>query len=824
MFSPKAQPTSLKMDHLPYPEHLGVPPIAVPYMPGYEYDHLDYESFPHRQGFIKNRSLDADRTCHEVTALAQSWLFFGLIEEFVGRPFDKRILIRINFNGSDAEESLIDTTRLTDILPNVPGRRYDSPQRLEELESRQWSRMQRRLAVARSAIYTLERQYEYDIPCSAVFLSIRILLIYLTQYQKEAAVDHCCGHMTCECPTLYCGQYQIICPGRWKKPGEPTCFQLLVDRMRQSGWCLHQIMQILRSYDCLAIYYLSSIRRPEVWGISHDTCTEEKCLAYNTKQDDTYEVRHVEEGCQCHLIGAPSEQIAQIITDGGIPLIEIRNSYDNAPNLRVQEYTPGVRYTAISHVWIDGLGNPTANALPTCQLRELSDQLHAVSKKDKLPITRCWQEMRGNTSTLFWMDTFCIPVNPERNSEREILRKKSINRMALIYKSAERVLVRDKELMCINWSSEPEELIYARVGCCRWNSRCWTLQEGALGNSLIYQFRNTALSTITLSSSRDREGFSDSIHSPSIVSGLFRGCKIDSLISYFKRSNRSALSRPRAFDKAYLRSLFWNAAKKNCDVRYTKSDYLSSHDKVFIDTWNNLGQRSTSMAEDIHVILANLADFSAAQIMSFPSAVERTKIMLYCIESFPLDLLFVGCSRPGANGNHADRWIPAAPGPSPVRSKALLQYTRQGLEFHAKTQCNRDLRIFIADEGSYLQRFHFSFSYASFDIWALIDCVCVDDDQLPRDQLQSICLLLDFSYVKNPLAANNLRGARFYVRKETRDPWNLRVRYDCPFKIRLSSSSPSPRQLERYPRLKVTEFKRRHDLIIEQSKFFFNCL
>jgi hypothetical protein len=58
-----------------------------------------------------------------------------------------------------------------------------------------------------------------------------------------------------------------------------------------------------------------------------------------------------------------------------------------------------------------------------------------------------------------WMDTLCIPVQPEQAD----LRMKAINRMALIYTGAKQVLVLDAELGQVDRRSEPRELTDARI-------------------------------------------------------------------------------------------------------------------------------------------------------------------------------------------------------------------------------------------------------------------------------------------------------------------------------------------------------------------------
>ncbi|ROV93518.1 hypothetical protein VSDG_06812 [Cytospora chrysosperma] len=48
--------------------------------------------------------------------------------------------------------------------------------------------------------------------------------------------------------------------------------------------------------------------------------------------------------------------------------------------VRVEAFDPAIPYVAISHVWADGLGNPTANALPGCQVDRLTSLVAKLQK------------------------------------------------------------------------------------------------------------------------------------------------------------------------------------------------------------------------------------------------------------------------------------------------------------------------------------------------------------------------------------------------------------------------------------------------------------
>lgn len=96
-------------------------------------------------------------------------------------------------------------------------------------------------------------------------------------------------------------------------------------------------------------------------------------------------------------------------------------------DIQVLSTTPKDRYVAISHVWSDGLENPNANALLTCQVKQifrLVNNLYCTSRE----------------SIAFCIDTLCCPV------ELSSARARAIILMRETYQSANKVLVLDSYL------------------------------------------------------------------------------------------------------------------------------------------------------------------------------------------------------------------------------------------------------------------------------------------------------------------------------------------------------------------------------------------
>jgi hypothetical protein len=127
--------------------------------------------------------------------------------------------------------------------------------------------------------------------------------------------------------------------------------------------------------------------------------------------------------------------------------------------------------------WSDGLGNPTSNSLPLCQLLELRNIL--LASRADIPNARSW--IFGGIKNLilafttspkriyFWMDTLCVPLDPEA-------RKLAIRKLTDCYKNAALILARDSFMMRCSSSAPADEILH-RLNLSTWVRRMWTFQE-----------------------------------------------------------------------------------------------------------------------------------------------------------------------------------------------------------------------------------------------------------------------------------------------------------------------------------------------------------
>lgn len=100
---------------------------------------------------------------------------------------------------------------------------------------------------------------------------------------------------------------------------------IIKDRLRNAGWCVGEIdaMDTDSDISCSSAFLLGSINQ-YILGKSHFSCDKVRCKAYDIDYD-TYESKHVAQGCHCKLIPGLHEPanicISWILDDGGMPIV-----------------------------------------------------------------------------------------------------------------------------------------------------------------------------------------------------------------------------------------------------------------------------------------------------------------------------------------------------------------------------------------------------------------------------------------------------------------------------------------------------------------------
>lgn len=289
---------------------------------------------------------------------------------------------------------------------------------------------------------------------------------------------------------------------------ESASTKLLKRRMIKNGWCEKRLNFMHASAMIYpAFYFLSSLKPPRINAEDHTSCNSEKCyVSTNLSKPD-----HRTLECLCEDVVVPVGRVNAIITSGGIPLVRITKSSLGTTELEFVPYTPSTKFIAISHVWSDLQFGSAQNCLPKCQVDYLEEVMSTLpTSMDHWGIRERisnWKssspgeiEPPSRAYEYFWLDSFCIP----QATEDAELRNKAIQSMNLIYAAASHTFVFDKGLQALDagrrlaslshggrptyYSPRDEDLldVVASILASNWMGRAWTLQEGVLSGNIIF--------------------------------------------------------------------------------------------------------------------------------------------------------------------------------------------------------------------------------------------------------------------------------------------------------------------------------------------------
>ena len=149
----------------------------------------------------------------------------------------------------------------------------------------------------------------------------------------------------------------------------------LIRGMIEKGWCTHHVHSLATKHSPLVFGKLAELERSHPRMVDHTPCTtESRCIAFNTNMEH-YIPAHTHSDCQCNFLSVNLNQLNNILEKGEVPIVRISYTNETADadlRLTLEPRTKTTKYTAISHVWVDGLGNPILNGIPRCQAEKLN--------------------------------------------------------------------------------------------------------------------------------------------------------------------------------------------------------------------------------------------------------------------------------------------------------------------------------------------------------------------------------------------------------------------------------------------------------------------
>lgn len=397
----------------------------------------------------------------------------------------------------------------------------------------------------------------------------------------------------------------------------------LQKRLEREGWCPYTIEKSSINVRTMAYGYALGTSRTDT--ADHGNCSKLECVAnhvghvdgtHPAKSTTEHQCRHVTDSCECWIIDAPVTEITAMLRQGEIPVLRIGTDDGYKLSLHCRKADPdkrGGRYVALSHVWIDGLGSPTANTITQCQLTRIARHI------GRLEATEACGELG------IWLDTLCIPVGVENQSIRE----QGIAQMHKVYKEAYAVIVIDADLLSLKERPSVNEL-GVRLYMSAWSSRLWTYQEGALNDRLLVM---TADHIVDFDACM-RDGASKTSHADDML------CALSEEVRNFIRDVRARRYSSRSSGGPGTPSL--TGPKPHV------------FEQKALGMFNAIRNRTSSRPDDEATIISTYLDLGAIS-SALTSVDERMVALLKSMPVIPISLLFTNAPRLRIAGF---RWAP----------------------------------------------------------------------------------------------------------------------------------------------------------------------
>lgn len=645
------------MDHLPLPDNPAAPHIEVPFLSSQEYDGGEFTRYASRMGWDQDSFLIEgyweQQNSESINSLFQTWLYFGLLHAFLDLEIDISDLVT---TGRDGSRAVVTSGTLPDYLS-----RWRT--KFASLDPETFKTSARRSQIVLFHASNMCAMFAHDkiglLPQKldpSIALSIQLLGLTLCDAFDDFNMANATG-----------------ITGFREDLFEHS--DLIFQRAVKAGWCPNHIARFPRLTEQ---YYASSISCS--WGgRQHEQCTVRYCSQDNI-DESCYKIAHVpmcdrlarqvwSDSDACRMADFSVDEICRILAAGQIPLIALSATPGGPVSWRIVSFAAdsGLEYSAISHIWADGRGNPTANSLPICQLEYLHNIISA--QVDGITFFDDPSKVVRKKEILLWIDTVCVPLQKE-------FRKLAIQKMAQTYETAADTYVIDAELLEMCSVLAPLQEICVRIRGSRWVSRVWTFQEAMLSRNLKFMLMDgyTSLGYLLMKSAKN---------------GVMSARYAMPLLNSSSRTKRSAGA---GGSRALQSSAAW-----------------------FVQAWNEIATRSTSRFGDECICFATIVQKDPIPLMDKPAGQDRLCALLDLCETVPGALLF-------APGPHVDldghRWAPLSllPETTGASPKALILkqevtasntgagilIERPGILFAASRFPNSDLHAFSLDGKWYL--------------------------------------------------------------------------------------------------------------------------
>ena len=318
------------MDHLP--SFCASDTISVPYISTEPYDGLSFDKYPERKGLDKGKLLRGELDGYPpgfVASFLQTWMYFGLLSAVLDVP-------GANYNPEDfiSEDNLrrrlVTTRKLRGYVIAWYFRENDGS--LED-RSRRFSNMQGCFIELKPFVYRY---------CSA----------NASQYYKAPSY----WPLTPEISLSIMVLADSLMRAGWLITQKPFnhdwgVSSLLVNRMKDLGWCLNTISILKTAQQVHMLYYASTLGRPLMASKNHSDCNDFSCKA-DQVDIHSYRTKHRSQCRDCKFLGPPKDKVLEILNNGSIPLVMLQeiNGELQIDVISQAECPHPPEYVAISHV------------------------------------------------------------------------------------------------------------------------------------------------------------------------------------------------------------------------------------------------------------------------------------------------------------------------------------------------------------------------------------------------------------------------------------------------------------------------------------------
>ena len=453
---------------------------AIPKLCQDRYDEGSFLDYPHRSGlprledegtFRRNPTLPlasqrflTGLRSDELEPFLQNWLFFGLLKEVLGSLYRHEDFVTTFLDG-DVEKTIVTTAVLLSRLEE-----WEAKIKQDEGASRAvYEHIAKCLNLTYACLAIKHPTFDSDLKFHLA--SVAELLGY--------AASKACNVAWTDHPRL------SLVPVNWGETiNENFRRSVLLER---SNCCPSQMQMLNKDFKGpQALAFVAHCFHDDGFPSHPTSCEGHICHAGDVATSGQV-TRHVSDSCGCEFLYVDENLLADCLKKGHLPLIRLKeNANSNQISIEVVPSTESTFYVALSHVWADGLGNPTATALPRCQLSRLKTLINNLDFKylDES------YEPKDAPEMLLWCDTLCCPVKSKE------AQKMALTQMYRTYDKASSVLVLDRSLISHRVGGMRVDEACVRIATSRWMTRLWTLQEGALPakkDKLWFQFTRTAL-------------------------------------------------------------------------------------------------------------------------------------------------------------------------------------------------------------------------------------------------------------------------------------------------------------------------------------------